>query len=112
VPLKIDDFVGSVQMLAWAKDNGCHWLMLTCGHIVGGGKLEVLQWTRAQGCLWDLQDLENLVDPDQDCCARAAEGGHLEVLKWLRENGCPWGQMTCEGAALAGAYTRSLHSST
>jgi hypothetical protein len=25
VPLKIADFIGSVERLAWAKDNGCPW---------------------------------------------------------------------------------------
>jgi hypothetical protein len=25
VPLRLRDFVGSVERLAWAKDNGCPW---------------------------------------------------------------------------------------
>jgi len=41
VAFKVDDFVGSVEKLAWAKDNGCPWEIKTCALIAAGGHLEV-----------------------------------------------------------------------
>ena len=53
VKLKLADFVGSVERLAWAKDNGCPWRSRTCSLIAESGHLEVLQWAREFGCPWD-----------------------------------------------------------
>jgi hypothetical protein len=89
--LKLEDFVGSVERLAWAKDNGCKWNKLTCAYIARGGHLGVLQWAREHGCPWS-----------STTCERAAEGGHLEVLTWAREHDCPWGTQTCDSAAGGG----------
>ena len=104
--LRVEDFVGSVERLAWAQARGCPWDASICsaaaefGHLevlkwawerrcpwdsqlslyaAGGGHLEVLKWAREHGCEWD-----------QDTCMLAARGGHLEVLRWAHENGCPW----------------------
>jgi len=77
VPLKVTDFVGSVEMLAWAKDNGCPWESRTCA--AAGGRLDVLQWARKYHCPWD-----------ERTTVFAARGGHLEVLKWAREHSCPF----------------------
>ena len=96
--LKIEDFVGSVKLLAWAKANQCPWDPLTCANVAGGGCLEVLRWARAYDCPWD----ETLDFPEHDCCAHAAEGGHLDVLKWLREHHCPWDYWTSHVAAESG----------
>jgi len=84
VRLKVVDFVGSVERLAWARDNGCPWVATTCMLIARSGPLEVLQWARENGCPWG-----------KDTCSRAAQGGHLEVLQWARVHGCPWESMTC-----------------
>jgi hypothetical protein len=91
VPLKVKHFVGSVERLAWAKDNGCPWEAKTCFEAAAGGKLEVVQWAREHDCPWDVLT-----------CAWAAEGGHLDVLRWAREHDCPWDEMTCEFAAESG----------
>jgi hypothetical protein len=53
VPLKLTDFVGSVERLAWAKDNGCPWESKTCAEAAAGGHLEVLQWARGNDCEWN-----------------------------------------------------------
>jgi hypothetical protein len=125
VPFKIKDFVGSVELLAWAKENGCPWVARTCavnarhGHLrvlrrareldcpwdawtcavaAQGGHLEVMVWAREHGGPWD-EELEEL---HLDCCAFAARGGHLEVLKWAREHDCPWDEATCANAAFGG----------
>ena len=77
VPLRITEFVGSAERLAWAKANGCPWTARTCIIIARGGRLEVLRW--ASGCPWD-----------ERTCAAAAGAGHLEMLQWAREHGYPW----------------------
>jgi hypothetical protein len=79
VPLKLKEFCGSVQRLAWAKANDCPWVAATCAIASRIGHMDVLKWVRAHGCDWDAWT-----------CANAAEGGHLEVLVWAREHGCPW----------------------
>jgi len=84
VPLNVDEFVGSVARLAWAKVNGCPWGTRTCSSVARGGRLAVLQWAREHECDWDLMT-----------CARAAEGGYLQMLRWAREHGCPWDERTC-----------------
>jgi len=127
-PLEKDDFVGSVERLAWARDNGCPWNAWTTALAARTGRVEVLRWAREHGCDWDERTcaeaaedghLEVLkwalehgcpwVEVDEDdaayimnCCACAAMGGHLEVLKWLREQDCPWDEQTCAGAARGG----------
>ena len=75
VALKVADFVGSAEMLAWAKDNGCPWVEETCAEAAAGGHLEALKWARALGCEWCGEACANL----------AAYGGNLEVLQWARK---------------------------
>jgi len=125
LPLKIKDFVGSVELLAWAKENGCPWIERTCAMIARHGHLQVLRRARELDCPWDVSTcaaaaegghLEVLVwarehscpwteDPlsdNLDCCALAADGGHLDVLKWLRGHDRPWDEWTCALAAEGG----------
>ena len=68
VPLKLRAFVGSIKMLAWAKDNGCPWEKRTCAFAAEGGHLETLKWAREHDCPCDW---------DESTCALAAQGGHL-----------------------------------
>ena len=82
---------GHLEVLKWARRNGCPWDEKTCAEAARGGHLEVLRWARENGCPWD-----------EMTCARAANGGHLEVLQWLRQNGCPWDSYTCMFAAEGG----------
>ena len=69
---------GHLEVLKWARENGCPWNELICTNAALNGHLEVLKWTRENGCNWN-----------DWTCANAAKNGHLEVLKWARENGCP-----------------------
>ena len=79
---------GNLEMLKWARENGCPWDGRTCVVAAFHGHLEMLKWARENGCPWD------------ECtCAVAAQNGHLEMLKWARENGCPWDVLTCTYAA-------------
>ena len=49
-PLKVPDFVGSIEMLFWAKRNFSPWYVTDmCAAIAGGGHLDVLQWAWEAG---------------------------------------------------------------
>ena len=82
---------GQLEVLQWARVNGCPWCKKTCKYAALGGNLELLQWARANGC-----------PCDKLTCSYAANGGHLEVLQWARANECPWDKLTCAEAALGG----------
>ena len=82
---------GNLEMLKWARKNGCNWNSQTCSRAAENGHLEVLKWARKNGCDWNSLT-----------CARAAKNGHLEVLKWARKNGCDWDSWTCAYAAKNG----------
>ena len=105
VLLELRDFVGSVQLIAWAKDNGCSWNWAVCAHAADGGHLEVLKWARAHGRQWTKSaltcasaasgegtwSLSTWSCPwDRMTCVNAAQGGHLETLAWARALGCAW----------------------
>jgi len=92
VPLKLVEFLGTAERLAWAKSNGCPWTEKTCAIAALGGQLEALRWARQHGCPWDAKTL----------CEFAAQGGHLELLMWVRELDCPWEKQTCQAAARGG----------
>jgi len=89
--LRVENFVGSVERLAWAKERGCPWVEYTSAYAAEGGHLEVLKWAWERRCPWD-----------EHTCRYAARGGHLEVLRWAHEHGCPWNATTCTNAALGG----------
>ena len=104
--LKVEDFVGSVERLAWAKDNGCPWNARTSAIAARSGRVNLLRWAREHGCEWD-----------EVTCEEAAMHGHLEVLKWAREHGCPWVEVdeedsnqirTCCACAAAGGHLEVL----
>ena len=40
VPLKLNELVGSVGRLAWARKNGCPWTPRTCAVVAKGGNLQ------------------------------------------------------------------------
>ena len=88
MPLKVDDFVGSVALLAWAKDNGCPWTAETFGAIGEGGNMAELVWAREHDCPWDYET-----------CACATWAGHMGMLQWAREHGCEWDEMTVRAPA-------------
>jgi len=95
---------GHLEVLRWAREQGCPWDEWTCARAAEGGHLEVLKWAREHHCPWteDLEDDGPVDEGPVDCCALAARGGHLEVLKWLREHHCPWNELTCAQSAAGG----------
>ena len=88
---------GHLEILQWARAQGCRWDERTCAWAARNGHLEVLQWARAHGCRWD-----------EATCAYAANKGHLAVLQWARAHGCPWDERTCANAAGNG-HLAALH---
>jgi hypothetical protein len=44
---------GHLEVLQWARANGCPWDEKTCLGAAEGGHLEVLLWARTNGCPWD-----------------------------------------------------------
>jgi hypothetical protein len=82
---------GHLKVLKWAYKNGCPWNVGTCAYAAQNNHLKVLKWARSQGCTWNSYT-----------CSHAAKGGHLKVLKWARSNGCPWNTITCIYAAAHG----------
>ena len=42
-----------LEVLQWARANGCPWDEETCAWAAENGHLEVLQWARAHGCPWN-----------------------------------------------------------
>ena len=41
---------GHLEVLMWARKNGCPWDEGTCARAAKGGHLEVLKWLRENGC--------------------------------------------------------------
>ncbi len=56
---------GHLDLLRWARAQGCPWDENTCAQAARGGHLGLLQWARAQGCPWD-----------ENTCSQAARGDH------------------------------------
>ena len=44
---------GHLEVLKWARENGCEWDYLTCAYAAKNGHLEVLKWARENGCDWN-----------------------------------------------------------
>ena len=43
---------GHLEVLKWARENGCQWNEWTCTNAAEGGHLDVLKWARENGCPW------------------------------------------------------------
>ncbi len=82
---------GSLDVLKWARAQGCPWGSWTCTLAAKYGHFETLKWARTHGCEWS-----------ENTCSWAACCGHLEILQWLRKHGCPWNQWACIDAARYG----------
>ena len=44
---------GHLEVLKWARENGCDWNSWTCSCAALNGHLEVLKWARQNGCDWN-----------------------------------------------------------
>ena len=103
--------------------SGCEWNEMVCEEAAGFGELELLKWAREQGCPWDFHTVECAViggnlgtvqwicgnwdkgpagclpfretdshppDLNRELTNKAARHGHVEVLIWLIANGCQY----------------------
>src|SRR5271155_5399766 len=43
---------GSLELLKWARFEGCAWDSLTCCRAAFKGHMELLKWARSEGCPW------------------------------------------------------------
>jgi len=59
-----------LEVLKWARANGCKWDRWVCAWAALNGHLDVLKWAQANGCPWD-----------GETYTKAAQNGHLEVPK-------------------------------
>ena len=64
---------GRLEVLQWARGQGCPWDANTCSYAAEGGHLSTLQWLKEHGCPWNAASL------------RIHARGHPEVLRWLDE---------------------------
>jgi hypothetical protein len=44
---------GHLEVLKWARTNGCPWDKETCTFAAAEGHLECLKWAHTNGCPWD-----------------------------------------------------------
>eukprot|EP00658_Telonema_sp_P-2_P023351 TRINITY_DN19355_c0_g1_i5.p1 TRINITY_DN19355_c0_g1~~TRINITY_DN19355_c0_g1_i5.p1 ORF type:complete len:272 (-),score=32.71 TRINITY_DN19355_c0_g1_i5:456-1271(-) len=109
---------GDVEMLEWAKEQGCRWDESTCSAAALNGHWDLLDWARLFDCRWDWQTCSNAAlrghlgilqwarqcgcEWNSSTCACAAQNGHLDCLQWARANGCDWGPITCSSAGFGG----------
>ncbi len=69
---------GHLNVVKWARTNGCVLGFQTCSRASKSGHLDVLKWARANGCNWNSLT-----------CSDAAQSGHLDqrsemgACKWL-----------------------------
>jgi hypothetical protein len=66
-----------LDVLQWARENGCPWDAGTCINAAAGGNLELLQWLREQGGPWNAQTVRSL----------AIACGYMEILQWMKGAG-------------------------
>jgi uncharacterized protein YabN with tetrapyrrole methylase and pyrophosphatase domain len=76
---------GHLEVLLWARANGCPWDEEACMEAATGGRLHVLQWARANGCPWDREAiLEQLVSDEAWGNVPAAEREADPKVMWVR----------------------------
>ena len=65
---------GHLEVLQWAKGQGCGWGAQTCYEAAWGGHLSVLIWARDEGCPWIKGDCERV----------AKRNANHQMLEWIR----------------------------
>ena len=113
---------GQLEVLKWARMNGCEWNWGTCMMAACNGHLEVLQWVRENGCPWHKRTYcaaaanghlhvlqwarENGRELDAEVLRELAANGHLHILQWAKENGC---ELDAEALCTLAAENGHLH---
>jgi hypothetical protein len=84
---------GRLDMLQWARAQGCPWSSATCEYAAAEGYLEILDWAVRNGC-----PLSYRVG------IAAASRGRLEVLQWLQARSCQIWLENCGEIAAQGGH--------
>ena len=63
---------GYLNILKWARENGCEWNSDTCTYAAKNGHLETLKWARENGCPWN----------KKECLIVAKK--YPSVVKWIK----------------------------
>lgn len=87
--------LGKLELLKYAREEGCPWDEQTCLEAAKGGFVEVLKYAYESKCR-----------THPYACEFAAEGGHREVIEWSQQDGRKYSfklsYWTCAVAAGAG----------
>ena len=84
---------GRLEVLQWARANGCPWDKWTCERAAEGGHLEVLQWARANGCSWDEVDVHDggvRAGTSRCCSGRVRTAARVTFARANLREGTPW----------------------
>jgi hypothetical protein len=84
---------GRLDVLQWARAQGCPWTSSTCAYAAAEGHLEILDWAITNKCPLDLT-----------VGRAAARQGRLEVLQWMRGRACTLFHRVCGQAAARGGF--------
>ena len=61
-----------MEVMQWARANGCPWGAKTCMYAAEAGHLHVLQYCRENNCAWNAAGT----------CAIASRRGYMAMLEW------------------------------
>ena len=60
---------GHLDILKWARENGCPWDDLTCTYAAAGGHLDILKWALENSCPYGSE--------------RIRKSRHSHILEWF-----------------------------
>jgi hypothetical protein len=69
---------GNLELLKWARENGCPWNDRTPVNAAITGKLETLEWLHENECPFN-----------EDACRHAFDEEHWDCLEYLVDNELP-----------------------
>ena len=67
-------WVGNLDILKWARENGCPWDKRTCDNAARNGHLELLKWARKNGASWD-----------EWTSSYALKGKHFKIVRYIAD---------------------------
>jgi hypothetical protein len=88
--LRVQNFVGSVARMTWAKTRGCPWDVNTCAYYVAeGGQLEVLKWAWEHRCPWNWEHVRAPLGAGiWRCCSGPGSTGASGTIKHVTGRRC------------------------
>ena len=92
---------GHLEVLKWARANGCEWDEWICYAAARGGHLEVLKWAKANGCPYDAaackqaanHGLQGFMEFPGEAAPhpipKISEAAHKAITEWITANPVP-----------------------